>query len=366
MTVTRTRVLVALIAGLGAVALLASPTLELVAGCVRAEVWPAPLLALVTVADGLTAVAYAWIPVTLIGVWRQRRDVPASWTLVSFAAFIVLCGLTHVLAIVTAFRPLYWLAAEVQVATAAVSLVTAYLLQTRVGPILLTLQSYGDVLADRDAARDESAELQSARARAEDAERRATARAEELQIAHGRITSMLEKLEAANADAERARLRAEQNEQQARGGEAAALADKRNLEELLARVERQDRAIRELSTPILRVWTGVVALPIVGMVDSARAADMTEALLNEIASSGATHTIVDVTGVGVMDTGTVAHLAGMARAAELMGSTCVITGLRPDVARTLVASGVDLGGVETLRTLEQGLRRCLARMGRAP
>jgi rsbT co-antagonist protein RsbR len=137
-------------------------------------------------------------------------------------------------------------------------------------------------------------------------------------------------------------------------------ASRRDLEEQLATIERQRIAIRELSVPIIDVWDDVITLPLVGAIDSARAAEMTEKLLQRIADRGAEYVIIDLTGVDVVDTMTAAHLVRLTHAAKLLGARCVLTGLRPDVARTLVDIGVHLGGLTTLRTLKDGLRVCLA------
>lgn len=137
-------------------------------------------------------------------------------------------------------------------------------------------------------------------------------------------------------------------------------ASRRDLEEQLATIERQRIAIRELSVPIIDVWDDVLTLPLVGAIDSARAAEMTEKLLQRIAVRGAEYVIIDLTGVDVVDTMTAAHLVRLTHAAKLLGARCVLTGVRPDVARTLVEIGVHLGGLTTLRTLKDGLRACLA------
>lgn len=137
-------------------------------------------------------------------------------------------------------------------------------------------------------------------------------------------------------------------------------SSRRDLEEQLATIERQRIAIRELSVPIIDVWDDVLTLPLVGAIDTMRAAEMTEKLLQRIAIRGAEYVIIDLTGVDVVDTMTAAHLVRLTHAAKLLGARCVLTGVRPDVARTLVEIGVHLGGLTTLRTLKDGLRACLA------
>lgn len=123
-------------------------------------------------------------------------------------------------------------------------------------------------------------------------------------------------------------------------------------------IERQQLAIRDLTTPIIDLWDDILTLPIVGVVDTQRAAEMTERLLARVEERGTRCVIIDVTGVNVIDTMTAAHLVRMVNAARLMGSYCVVTGMRPEVAQTLVQSGVDIAGVETLRSLKEGLREC--------
>lgn len=142
----------------------------------------------------------------------------------------------------------------------------------------------------------------------------------------------------------------------AEDGERRALAENEALRTAHEEIHRQRAAIRELSTPILRVDASTVVLPIIGMVDSVRAADMTDALLATIQSTGARSAIVDITGVGTMDTKTIQYIAQMIQAAKLMGSRAVITGMRADVARTLVAASIDMQWIETRHSLEQGLK----------
>ncbi|MCU0656345.1 MAG: STAS domain-containing protein [Polyangiaceae bacterium] len=129
----------------------------------------------------------------------------------------------------------------------------------------------------------------------------------------------------------------------------------RDLEEKLRTIEQQRLAIRELSTPIIEVWSGVLCLPVVGVMDTTRSAEMTETLLNAIASTRARCVIVDITGIEVMDTATADHFLRMARAIRLLGAECVLTGIKPGIAQTIVQMGVDLNGVVTRRTLRDAL-----------
>ncbi len=138
-------------------------------------------------------------------------------------------------------------------------------------------------------------------------------------------------------------------------------AYQRELEEKLATIEIQRAAIRELSTPIIEVWDGVLCLPVVGVLDSTRSAEMTEALLSAIVEKKADCAIIDITGIQVMDTGTADHFLRMARAVRLLGATCLLTGINPSIAQTIIHMGVDLSGIITYRTMRNALQRVVRR-----
>jgi rsbT co-antagonist protein RsbR len=121
-------------------------------------------------------------------------------------------------------------------------------------------------------------------------------------------------------------------------------------------IERLRYSIDELSNPILEVWDDVLAMPVIGVVDSRRTADMVQRLLAEVARTQAGFVIVDLTGVEIVDTKTADHLMKLIRKVELVGARCVLTGIRPAVAETLVDIGVDFGRITTLRNLKHGLR----------
>jgi len=131
---------------------------------------------------------------------------------------------------------------------------------------------------------------------------------------------------------------------------------RRELEEKLATIEIQRAAIRDLSTPVMEVWDGVLCLPVVGALDDERSLDMTESLLRAIVEKKARTTIIDITGIQVMDTGTADHFLRMARAVRLLGATCVLTGINPGIAQTLVQMAVDLSDLVTHRTLRDALQ----------
>jgi rsbT co-antagonist protein RsbR len=140
----------------------------------------------------------------------------------------------------------------------------------------------------------------------------------------------------------------------------------RELESKLEMIEMQQAAIRELSSPIIEVWAGVLCLPVVGIVDSQRSAEMTEALLDTIVTKQARTAIVDITGIDVMDTKTADHFVKMAKAIRLLGAECILTGINPGIAQTLTHIGVDLTGIRTLRNLRDALQVHLKTLGHAP
>jgi rsbT co-antagonist protein RsbR len=129
----------------------------------------------------------------------------------------------------------------------------------------------------------------------------------------------------------------------------------RELAMQLDTIAMQRSAMHELATPIIEVWAGVLCLPVVGIVDSQRSADMTERLLLKVIERQAELAIVDITGIDVMDTKTADHFVKMARAVALVGATCVVSGVNPNIARTLTHAGVDLRGVLTVRSLRAAL-----------
>ncbi len=118
----------------------------------------------------------------------------------------------------------------------------------------------------------------------------------------------------------------------------------------------QQAAIRDLSTPIIEVWGGVLCLPVVGIVDSQRSAEMTEKLLESIVVKQARMAIVDITGIDVMDTKTADHFIKMAKAVRLLGAECFLSGINPGIAQTLTHIGVDLVGLRTVRNLRDALQ----------
>lgn len=136
------------------------------------------------------------------------------------------------------------------------------------------------------------------------------------------------------------------------------------LEEKLETIEKQRAAIRELSTPIMEVWDGVLCLPVVGVMDTVRSVEMTNALLQSVVDKKTRCIIIDITGIDVMDTRTVDHFMRMARAVRLLGAQCVLTGINPHIAQTVVHMGIDLSNIVTHRTLHEALQRYVESSGR--
>ena len=128
-------------------------------------------------------------------------------------------------------------------------------------------------------------------------------------------------------------------------------------------IVRQQREISELSTPVVKLWDGVLALPLIGTLDSARTQVVMENLLQSIVDYGAEIAIIDITGVPTVDTLVAQHLLKTVAAARLMGADCIVSGIRPQIAQTMVHLGVDLD-VVTKSSLADAFAVALRRMGR--
>jgi rsbT co-antagonist protein RsbR len=128
-------------------------------------------------------------------------------------------------------------------------------------------------------------------------------------------------------------------------------------------ITRQQQELLELSTPVVKLWDGILALPMIGTLDSARTQVVMESLLQRIVETGADIAIIDITGVPTVDTLTAQHLIKTITAARLMGADCIIIGIRPQIAQTIVHLGVDLGAVITKATLADAFRRALDMTG---
>jgi len=138
----------------------------------------------------------------------------------------------------------------------------------------------------------------------------------------------------------------------------------RELEDQLATIEKQRAAIKELSTPMIEVWAGVLCVPIVGVIDSSRAAEMTSALLATVVEKKVRFTIIDITGIEAMDTRATDHFLRMARSVRLLGAECVLSGINPNVARSIIHMGVELSGIQTYRSLRDALQHHVRRHAR--
>ena len=125
----------------------------------------------------------------------------------------------------------------------------------------------------------------------------------------------------------------------------------------------QRATINELQTPVIEVWEGILALPIVGSVDTARAQDMNERLLERIVQTRSEVVILDITAVPVVDTAVAKHLLETVASARLLGAEVLIVGLSSRTAMTLVHLGLDLGGVVTRTTMARGLELAFERLG---
>jgi len=144
--------------------------------------------------------------------------------------------------------------------------------------------------------------------------------------------------------------------------DARADPHRRALEATDSTIHKQlERSLAQLSTPILRVWDGVLALPIVGALDARRTATITQLLLEEVARTSTQIVILDVTGVEAVDDATASALLGVVSAVELLGARCHLSGVRGEVARALSTTSLDLGRLRTFATVQQALRQCLPR-----
>jgi rsbT co-antagonist protein RsbR len=128
-------------------------------------------------------------------------------------------------------------------------------------------------------------------------------------------------------------------------------------------IQRQQQEMLELSTPVVKLWDGIVAVPLIGTLDSERTQIVMESLLQQVVETGAAIAIIDITGVPTVDTLVAQHLLKTVAAARLMGADCIISGIRPQIAATIVHLGVDLGNVITKATLADAFRLALRRLG---
>ena len=128
-------------------------------------------------------------------------------------------------------------------------------------------------------------------------------------------------------------------------------------------IAEQAETLLELSTPVVKLWDGVVALPLVGTLDSARTQVVMEALLQALVDTGSEHAIIDITGVPAVDTQVAQHLLKTVQAARLLGADCIISGIRPQIAQTVVGLGIEFGDIHTKASLSDALLLALRRAG---
>ncbi|MBK5002094.1 STAS domain-containing protein [Pseudomonas sp. S31] len=128
-------------------------------------------------------------------------------------------------------------------------------------------------------------------------------------------------------------------------------------------IKRQQEELLELSTPVVKLWDGVLALPLIGTLDSQRSQTVMESLLQRIVDTGSEIAIIDITGVPTVDTLVAQHLLKTVTAIRLMGADCIISGVRPQIAQTIVHLGLDLGTLTTKANLADALKLALKRLG---
>lgn len=128
-------------------------------------------------------------------------------------------------------------------------------------------------------------------------------------------------------------------------------------------ISEQAEQLLELTTPVIKLWSGVLAVPLIGTLDSARTQIVMEKLLQGLVDTGAEHAIIDITGVPAVDTEVAQHLLKTVVAARLMGAECTISGIRPQIAQTIVALGIEFGDIPTKATLADALLHALRRSG---
>jgi rsbT co-antagonist protein RsbR len=130
-------------------------------------------------------------------------------------------------------------------------------------------------------------------------------------------------------------------------------------------IRRQGEEMLELSTPVIQLWDGILALPLIGTLDSSRTQVVMETLLQHIVTSRSPIAIIDITGVPTVDTLTAQHLLKTVAATRLMGAECIISGIRPQIAQTIVHLGVSLGDIITKASLADAFRIALKKLGRS-
>ncbi|MGZ4475494.1 MAG: STAS domain-containing protein [Nocardioides sp.] len=128
-------------------------------------------------------------------------------------------------------------------------------------------------------------------------------------------------------------------------------------------IAQQAETLLELSTPVVKLWDNIVALPLVGTLDSARTQVVMEALLQALVDTGSEHAIIDITGVPAVDTQVAQHLLKTVQAARLLGAECIVSGIRPQIAQTVVALGIEFGDIHTKANLSDAMLLAMRRSG---
>ncbi|MCB1140962.1 MAG: STAS domain-containing protein [Leptospiraceae bacterium] len=129
------------------------------------------------------------------------------------------------------------------------------------------------------------------------------------------------------------------------------------------KIADQNRALMEMSTPVTAIWDGILMLPIVGVMDSKRTQDIMDSILYKISQTQAVVTVIDISGVAVVDTAVANHLIKITKATKLMGCETIISGISPEISRTIVELGIDVGSIITTSTLRHALRTALKKVG---
>lgn len=128
-------------------------------------------------------------------------------------------------------------------------------------------------------------------------------------------------------------------------------------------IRRQQKDIMEMSTPVIKIWDGVLSVPLIGTLDSARTQIVMEGLLQKIVETNAKVAILDITGVPTVDTQTAQQLMKTVSAARLMGAECIVSGIRPQIAQTIVHLGIEISDISTKASMADALREALTRQG---
>lgn len=128
------------------------------------------------------------------------------------------------------------------------------------------------------------------------------------------------------------------------------------------KLKEQSQTIREISTPAIKLWDGIVILPVIGVVDSLRAQQMMDRMLDKIMETSAKVIILDIQGVVAVDTAVANHLIKITKATKLMGCTCIISGISPAVAQSIVQLGINLGAINTNSTLNEALKEAFIQL----